>query len=78
MNYRGIKLRAAVVGVKTVLLLLDVGELSVAESEHAGIVKQSVGKSAKTGDELLLGLGRIYNILSFACQNKYEKKSNIF
>ena len=51
----GIKLRPAVIGVKTVLLLLDVGKLSVTETEHFRIIQQHVGQTLKAVEKFLLG-----------------------
>ena len=54
------ELGLAVVGVQAVLLLLDVGQLGVAEGAvMRGLSRMRVGQAAVALDELLLGLGAV-------------------
>ena len=59
MNYCGIELGTAVIGVQTVLFLFNVGELSIAESEDSDVVKENVGETLESCQEFFFGLGRI-------------------
>ena len=51
--------RLAVIGVNSVLLLLNVGELCVAEAEHIRIAKQNVGQTAVTLNKFFFRLRTI-------------------
>ena len=55
----GSKLELSFVSKKTVLLLLNVGKLSVAESEYARIVKKRIGQTLKSFKELRLVLNAL-------------------
>ena len=50
-NLLGGELGTAVVGVQTILLLLHIGQLSVAETEHMRIVQHDIGQTLQPGQK---------------------------
>jgi len=57
-----IELGLAVVGVQTVLLLLYIGQLGVAQTEHFAVVQKGIGQPLVTGIEIL----HVHNVLAVA------------
>ena len=53
----GIELGLAVVGIQTVDLLLDIGQLRIAESTDGRIIQKGMGQTLIALDELFLALG---------------------
>ena len=53
----GVKLGLTLIGVQTVLLLLHIRQLGVAQAKHLIVVQQRVGQTLVAGLEILVVLG---------------------
>ena len=56
MVFCGVKLELTIVGQKAVLLLLNVGELSIAECEDTRVFKEDIREALEAREELILVL----------------------
>lgn len=65
MHERRVEFRLAVVGVQTVQLLLDVGQLRVAQGAHARVEQQHLGQPLETVQEFLDRFKGLTEVLLF-------------
>jgi len=50
---RGVEFDFALIGVKSVYFLLDVGKLSVAKAADCGVIEEGISKAAESFDKFL-------------------------